>query len=155
MSANQNFLPTQLYVSLDAPNQEMFRKVNRSVYKDGWDRLNRSLEIIGKLNVRRVIRVTVIKGINDSEELLDSWAAIIKKANPEFLEIKSYMHIGMSQKRLSRENMMIHTEVQEYANKMAQATGYVVKDESIGARIVLLVRPDIKDKSTKLVFEGS
>src|SRR3989344_5800749 len=65
MAANPDFLPTQLYVSLDAPNEEFFKKVNRSVYKDGWERLNRSLELIGSLNVRRVIRMTVIKNVND------------------------------------------------------------------------------------------
>ena len=154
MAANPEYLPTQLYVSLDAPNQEFFKKVNRSVYKDGWGRLNASLEIIGKLNVRRVIRMTVIKGINDSKEYLDDWARIIKQANPEFVEVKSYMHIGMSRQRLSRDNMLLHAEVQEFAKKIAKALSYHIKDESVQGRIVLLVREDLKDKSTKLVFEG-
>jgi len=154
MRDNPNFLPTQLYISLDAPNQEMFKKINRSVYKDGWQRLSTSLEIIGKLPVRRVIRITVIKGLNDSSKHLDSWAQIIKKANPEFLEVKSYMHIGMSRERLNRENMLTHPEVQAFAKKIAKATNYFYKDESVRGRIALLVRPDLKDKSTKLVFEG-
>ena len=64
------------------------------------------------------------------------------------------MHIGMSRQRLSRDNMMLHAEVQEFAKKIAKALSYHFKDESVQGRIVLLVREDLKDKSTKIVFEG-
>ncbi len=155
MGTNKQFLPTQLYVSLDAPNEEMFQSINRSVYKDGWDRLNKSLSIIGSLDVRRVIRMTVIKGVNDQPEFFEDWARIIKQANPEFVEVKSYMHIGMSRERLTREHMLSHEEVRTFAHAIAEHLGYHAKDESVNGRIVLLVRDDIKDKSTKLVFEGA
>lgn len=154
MATNRNFRPTQLYVSLDAPNEKMFREINRSVYKDGWNRLNSSLRIIGTLDVRRVIRMTVIRGVNDQPEFYEDWARIIKQANPEFVEVKSYMHIGMSRERLKRENMLSHEEVRAFAKGIAGHLGYHFKDESANGRIVLLVRDDLKDKDTKLVFEN-
>ncbi|AJF60442.1 MAG: 4-demethylwyosine synthase TYW1 [Candidatus Diapherotrites archaeon] len=155
MASNEDFLPTQLYVSLDAPNEALFKKINRSVFKDGWERLNKSLEVIGKLKVRRVIRFTIIRGLNDMPEMAADWAKIIRKANPEFLEIKSYMHIGMSRQRLNRENMLLHPEVKAFAEKIAEASGYKYSNESVLGRIVLLVRPDLEGKSTKIVFNSA
>jgi tRNA wybutosine-synthesizing protein 1 len=35
--------PTQLYLSVDAPTQGLFRKIDQPVYGDGWQRLQESL----------------------------------------------------------------------------------------------------------------
>ena len=105
--------------------------------------------------MRRVIRFTIIRGLNDMPEMAVDWAKIIRKANPEFLEIKSYMHIGMSRQRLNRENMLLHPEVKAFAEKIAEASGYKYSNESVLGRIVLLVRPDLEGKSTKIVFNSA
>ncbi|MDO8634418.1 MAG: 4-demethylwyosine synthase TYW1 [archaeon] len=155
MAANQSFWPTQLYVSLDAPNEEMFKKINRSIYKDGWKRLNESLGIIGPLATRKIIRMTIIRGVNDQPEHYADWTRIIKQANPDFVEVKSYMHIGMSRQRLSRGHMLSHEEVRAFSNGLNEQLGYIFKDESERGRITLLVRQDYKDKSTFLDFANS
>ena len=152
MLTNQEFLPTQLYVSLDAPNEEHFNSVNRASHKNGWQRLLNSMEVISKLDTRKVVRLTLIKGINDDTQYLKEWSDVIWKMKPEFLEIKSYMHIGDSRSRLSRENMPTYDEIKDWSEKFAQASGYIFKDFSKPSRITLLVRPDLKDKNTKLEF---
>ena len=135
----ENALPTQLYVSLTAPNEKIFREINRSVRPDGWERLNRSLELLGKLPTRTVIRLTVIKGINDSDEHFQDYANIIGKSQSTFVEVKSYMHIGYSQKRLEKKNMPTHEELKKFALSLEKVLpDYEYSDESEPSRIVLL-----------------
>lgn len=150
MATNKEFLPTQIYVSLDAPNEEKFRKINRSVLKDGWQRLQNSMKAISGLGTRKVIRITLIRGLNDDEAELKAWSDLVWLMKPEFLEIKSYMHIGDSRSRLSRDSMLAFEEIKSWSEKFAAVSGYVCKDFSRPSRIMLLVRPDLKEKSTKL-----
>lgn len=152
MATDTKYLPTQLYVSLDAPNEEHFNSVNRASHKNGWQRLLSSMEVISKLDTRKVVRLTLIKGINDDTQYLKEWSDVIWKMKPEFLEIKSYMHIGDSRSRLSRENMPAYEEIKDWSEKFASVSGYIFKDFSKPSRITLLVRPDLKDKNTKLEF---
>ncbi|NCC70770.1 4-demethylwyosine synthase TYW1, partial [bacterium] len=99
LKINKNALPTQLYISLDAPNEELFNKINISLYPDAWKRLGRSLSIFSNLDTRKIIRFTQIKGLNDKDEYLESYSEIIHKSKTDFIEIKAYMHIGMSRGR--------------------------------------------------------
>src|SRR3989344_4875035 len=135
MSSNPSYLPTQLYVSLDAPNEEMFKKINRSVLQDGWQRLKDSMKVISGLDTRKVVRVTLMKGINDDEANLKDWSELVWLMKPEFLEIKSYMHIGDSRSRLSRDNMPTFEEVKSWSEKFAAISGYVCRDFSRPSRI--------------------
>jgi len=41
--------PTQLYLSVDAPNERLFRKIDQPQLPDGWLRLLKSLDILKKL----------------------------------------------------------------------------------------------------------
>ncbi len=152
MSANPSYLPSQLYVSIDAPNEEHFNRINRASHKNGWQRLLDSLEIISRLDTRKVVRITLIKDLNDDTKYLRDWSEVIWKMKPEFLEIKSYMHIGDSRSRLGRENMPTFEQIEEWTKKFCEVSGYHYKDFSRPSRITLSVRPDLKEKNTKLEF---
>lgn len=146
LEKNPNAQPTQLYISLDAPTKEIFDKVNISLYKDGWERLKKSLAIYSKLdNTRRIIRFTQIKGLNDLEEHFEGYKSIIDIANPDFIEIKAYMHLGMSRGRHTKEQMPEFTEVLDFAKKMANYLGnYDYVDCAPNSRIALIRRRDSK-----------
>ncbi|MEM4364058.1 MAG: 4-demethylwyosine synthase TYW1 [Candidatus Diapherotrites archaeon] len=150
MATNDDFLPTQLYVSVDAYDEQTFKKVNRSVYSDGWQRLLNSLKVISELKTRKVMRITLIKNVNDDETKLKQWSEIAWLMKPEFIEVKSYMHIGDSRSRLSRENMLSFEEIEAWSKKFCDTSNYYYKDFSRPSRITLLVRPDLKDKNTKI-----
>ncbi len=152
MATNPQFLPTQLYVSLDAPDEGFFRKINRSVHADGWQKLMKSLEAISTLGTRKLNRITLMKGINDDPSYMKAWSDVVWKMKPEFVEVKSYMHIGDSRKRLSRDNMPTFDEVKAWSEKFCAQSGYVYRDFSRPSRICLLVRPDLKDRNTKIEF---
>ncbi|MBN2477783.1 4-demethylwyosine synthase TYW1 [Candidatus Micrarchaeota archaeon] len=140
-----NCLPTQLYISADASDEETFKKVNRPVYSDGWERLNKTLGISADFPCRRVIRYTMIKGINDSEEMISGYAGLFEKAKADFIEIKAYMFIGFSRKRLSIENMPLHKEVKEFSEKLGRhLLNYEMINEHKPSRIVLFKRKDSK-----------
>jgi tRNA wybutosine-synthesizing protein 1 len=141
--AKDDALPTQLYISLAAPNEALFQKINRSVHKDGWERLNRSLELIAGLPCRRVIRLTVIRGLNDADDSLAGYAALISKSRADFVEVKSYMALGFSRKRLGPDFMAEHEQVKQFAEKLVAAMpDYRIEDEDAISRIVLLKRKD-------------
>ena len=155
LEKNPNAQPTQLYISLEAPNRDIFDKINMSLYKDGWVRLEKSLKIFSKLSCRKLIRFTMIKGLNDKEDQFESYKELIEFGKPDFIEIKAYMHLGMSQGRHSKEQMPEFNEVMEFANKFGKfLKNYDVVDFAPNSRIVLLRRKDSKYKVYLEKFEN-
>ncbi len=128
--------PTQLYISVVAPDLETYEAVCQPTVPDGWGRLNRSLELMPSFTCRKVIRLTLVKGLNFKDAL--RYARFIEKAAPDFIEAKSYMWVGYSRKRLAMENMPLHGEVREFSEALARETGYKLVDESKVSRVVLL-----------------
>jgi tRNA wybutosine-synthesizing protein 1 len=133
--------PTQLYISVNAPNRALFRKINRPSRKDAWERFIRSLAIFSRMKTRRVLRMTMIKGMNMDDAFVNQYAALIRKAKPHFVEVKAYMYIGFSRERLKIGNMPFHRDVRPFAEKLAEATGFEIADEKQDSRIVLLENP--------------
>lgn len=91
-------LPTQLYVTLAAPNKETYLRVCSSakpffpVNEDHWERLNQTLSMLATLNCRTVIRITSVRGVNMIEAR--SYRELVQKSNPNFLEIKGFSISG-------------------------------------------------------------
>jgi len=140
-------VPTQLYLSVDAPNEELFRKIDQPHYKDGWQRLQQSLEIIRRHQSRTCLRFTMIKGLNMVHP--EQWAAIIEQAKPMFVEVKAYMHVGFSKKRLKMENMPQHSEIVDFARQIIEHCSYRQIDEHSRSRVVLLMEKDRDDRIMK------
>jgi len=130
--------PSQLYISLNAPNEEIYKMVCRPELKNGWGRINKSLELLRDVNTKKVIRITLIKKVNMF--LVEDYAKLIKKAEPDFVECKSFMFVGGSRTNniLSLENMPTFNEILEFSNKLCDETGYKIKDYKENSRVVLL-----------------
>jgi tRNA wybutosine-synthesizing protein 1 len=62
----------------------------------------------------------------------------VKKANPAYVEVKAYIHLGYSRYRLPREAMPSHAEVLEFARKVADAAGYRPAMDVELSRVALL-----------------
>jgi len=136
-------LPTQLYVSVTAPNKELFKKLNRSVYADGWQRLNKTLEMLPSLGCRTVIRLTLMRGVNDS--YVKEFAQLFEKSKPDFIEVKSYMYLGLSRQRLKKENMPEYDFLEKWCDKLSKLLGsYHIEDSDQRSRVVLFKRKDSK-----------
>jgi tRNA wybutosine-synthesizing protein 1 len=127
--------PTQLYITLPAPDKKTYIKVCKPLIKNSWKRILKSLSLIKKFK-RNVIRLTLVKDVNMLKP--EKYAALIKKYKPMFVEVKAYMWVGFSKKRLKQENMPLHKEIKEFAKKIAKHSGYKIKDQKKESRVVLL-----------------
>lgn len=140
---DEKALPTQLYLSMNAPNKKLFNIINKPLVHDAWNRWIKSLKLLSEMNTRTVIRVTLIKNLNTYLKYLPEYAKLIKIGNPHFIEIKSYMHVGYSTRRLKKENMLYHYEIKEFTDKLLNyLDNYVYMDEYPPSRIVVLQNID-------------
>jgi len=136
-------LVTQLYLSIDAPNKTLLKKIDLPIFDDYWERMNKSLEYLSQKKYRKCIRLTAVKDFNMENPL--SYAKLIKKGNPDFVEIKSYMHVGASRKRLKRENMPSHKEVLDFSYSILKhLPDYDFCSEFEPSRVVLLAKKSLK-----------
>ena len=130
-------LPTQLYISLVAPNEQIHKKLNIPIIAGSWKCLNSTLELLPSLDTRKVIRITAVKEWNMVEA--SQYAKLIEKAQPDFIEVKSYMFVGYSRQRLTIENMPSHEETTAFAAEIQKTLpGYEIVDEKKDSRVVLL-----------------
>ena len=128
--------PTQLYISVCAPNKEVFRRVCRPQIPGAWAKLNETLGFLPSFRCPTVIRMTLVKEHN--MENADGYAKLVERANPTYIEAKAYMHVGFSNLRLNYDRMPEHKEVYDFAMRLAERTGYKIIDESVESRVVLL-----------------
>ena len=127
--------PTQLYLSLNAPDVELYRRVCRPA-SDLWPRILESLDLLREHVCRSVIRMTLAHGLNMVKP--EDYARVIERAEPDFVEVKAYMHLGQSRARLEREAMPGHDEILAYARTLAGALGYDLEAEVPLSRVALL-----------------
>jgi tRNA wybutosine-synthesizing protein 1 len=132
--------PSQLYVSVNASSEEKFAVLSRCSLADGWQRLMKSLRLVREFRHPTVIRITLIKGVNNREGDVEGFAKLISLAEPWYVEVKGYMYLGYSRFRLGLENMPKHRDVLEFAKKLSGAGGYSLIANSLNSRVALLSR---------------
>lgn len=128
--------PTNFYISLCAPDEETFLKVDNPLISKAWERQMESLELMKGFSCRKVIRLTLVKDLNLKDP--EKYAKLILKVEPDFYEVKSFMHVGEAQKRLPRETMPSMEDIRKFAQELSLHTGYKIKDEDVASRVVLL-----------------
>lgn len=130
--------PTQLYISLDAPTKKIYNILCRPQIRNGWEQLKKSLQLLKTFNSRTVVRMTCVKGYNMLKP--KEYADMIINSAPDFVEIKAYMYVGYSRKRLELENMPSFMDVKDFSSKISQYCGYELVNDSEDSRVVLLSR---------------
>jgi len=160
--SEMNELPTQLYVTLPAPNEKIYKKVCVPYIKNGWNKLNQTLELLESLNCRTVIRITAVKNLNMIEP--EEYAKIVEKANPNFLEVKGFTLLGGARLRLTRyvERKGLntkdiakvfqpkHEDIMEFASKICEAANFPIIDQ-FRPSAVALIAVNWSKKSTKII----
>ena len=155
-------LPTQLYVTLPAPNEKIYKKVCVPYVKNGWEKLNQTLELLESLSCRTVIRITAVKNLNMVEP--EKYAKIVEKANPNFLEVKGFTLIGGARLRLTKyakrkglntEDIAKtfqpkHKDIVEFASKICEAANFPIIDQ-FKPSAVALIAVNWNKKSTKII----
>ena len=142
-------LPTQLYISVTAPNREIFERLTRPAQRDAWERLLESLEIVRDLKTRRVLRHTLVRGWNLG--WVDQYAALDARARPDFVEPKGYVYMGKSRQRLGRDHVPDAEEIDAFGRALARRIGYGFLDRSPDSKVCLLGRPGAERRLPELL----
>ena len=141
--------PTQFYITLAAPNKELFDKTTNSLTKNAWENYTKTLDLMKDLNCRRVLRLTLTKEYNMVKP--EEYGKFIKtlEGHYDYVECKGYMHVGYSKQRLKKENMPSHDEIKEFAEKIAKSAGLKYIDEKPESSVVLLMKDEDKKRIMK------
>src|SRR3989338_8841013 len=137
---------TQLYLSIDAPNKKLMKKIDRPLFKDFWQRTLDCLDLLKTRYYRTCIRLTLIKDENMTD--LKGYADLIHRGDPNFIELKSYMWVGESQRNYKPSNMPFMDDVRNFSKELLEyMPEYELMREHIPSRVVLLIKKSLKKKS--------
>ncbi len=146
-------LPTQLYVSMQAPDEETYVRTTRAKIPNAWERFLRCMDVIKGLSTRTVLRMTLVKGLNMHNP--EGYADLIKRGRPNYVEVKGFSFVGGSRnpaRNLDMSSMPNHEEIREFAKKLAELSGYMYTVEHKPSRIVLLCRDQESFKNRIIDF---
>ena len=109
--------PTQIYITLAAPDETTYKRLCRPGIKDGWHKIIESQEVLNSLDTRTVNRLTMVSGHNMGNPR--PYSDLILKGEPDFVEVKGYMFLGSSRGRLTSENAPTHRDIRAFSQKLA------------------------------------
>ena len=130
--------PSQLYVSLCAPDEETYRATCRPMILRSWEKMKKTLELIQSFSCPTVIRQTLIPKLNMNN--IEGYAKLVETAYPTYIEPKGAMSVGFARQRFAYDEMASHADIRSFAEKLAHETGYSIIDEQYQSNIVLLSR---------------
>jgi tRNA wybutosine-synthesizing protein 1 len=128
-------LPWNLYLTLAAPNEKVYKRVCHPQI-EGWERIMRTVDVFSGLDTQRVIRLTLVKGMNMMEP--EKYGEMIERASPDFVEAKAYMYVGFSRYRMTMENMPSFEDIEEFSKEIERYCSYRISDFQRASRVVLL-----------------
>ncbi len=135
-------LPRQLYVTVAAPNEEVYKKTCVPKISDGWQKLMQTLELMPSLDTRTVIRHTLVKNLNYG--WVEDYAKLDKIADTDMIEPKGYVFVGSSRRRLSIDCMPSFEEIMDFSSELGSIVGMDVIKQKPDSRVVLLGREGIE-----------
>ena len=137
---------TQLYLSIDAPNKELMEKIDNPLFSDFWERMLECLKLLKTRTYRTCIRLTMIK----NENMCDAkgYAELIKLGGPDFIELKSYVHVGAGRKFYTQESMPTLEEMEIFMNEFLKfLPEYEFLRQHSHSRAILLIKKSLNKKS--------
>ncbi|GAW81308.1 hypothetical protein, conserved [Plasmodium gonderi] len=118
---------TQLYLSIDASNEEALKNIDRPLFKDFWDRYIKCIKLLRKRKERTVFRFTLVKEYNMMNDEILSYSKLIEYGYPDFIEIKAVTYCGSSDGyQLTMKNIPWHEEVYQFAYNLIHANSYLL-----------------------------
>jgi tRNA wybutosine-synthesizing protein 1 len=112
-----NTFPTQLYITIPAPTKEDYLRTCRPLIDDGWERIQKTLELLSEIPTRTVARLTMVKSYNMIKP--KQYIPMLEKANASFIEVKGFVPVGFSQYRVSRDHMPFIEDIRAFTNKIS------------------------------------
>jgi len=127
---NLTSLPSQLYLTLPASNEKLYKKVCRPMTKNGWDNINNSLELLESLSCRTLVRLTAVKDLNLDDAFIRDYVRLIEKANPNFFELKGFTL--QAKALMIKERLKTDISIQSFFPDYSYLEEIAQKFESLG-----------------------
>jgi tRNA wybutosine-synthesizing protein 1 len=127
--------PTQMYITLPAPDEKTFVKACSPVTPELWQNIITSAKMLKRFN-RSTVRLTLTKGLNLHNP--EGYATHLEQINPDFIEAKAFMPVGFSRNRLSLAAWPTHAEIKEFVQQLSKLLDYHIISEQKSSRVVLL-----------------
>lgn len=115
---------TQLYMSIDSPNKQTMKILDRPIFPDYWERFNKSVDIMRHRSERTVFRMTLIDGFNMSDDDANLYADLIYRGQPDFVELKRLTptFYGKAHTALRISNVPSWNKVKAFAYRLCEIT---------------------------------
>jgi tRNA wybutosine-synthesizing protein 1 len=136
--ANLGVEPSQLYVSVCAPDEKTYLRTCRPLVPDGWKRLMETLDLLDSFGCPTVLRHTLVPKLNMDN--VSGYARLADRSNATYLEPKAAMSVGYARRRFGYNEMAWHDDIRKFAKALARESGYRLVDEQPLSLIVLLSR---------------
>jgi len=135
-------LPTQLYVTVAAPNEEIYKKLCIPTFPKGWQLLNQTLELLPSLKgrTRTTIRHTLVEKWNFDLKYVDDYAKLDQKADPTFVEPKGFVLVGESRQHFHLDNMPKHADILEFGQRLGDRMGMIIAAERADSKVAVLAK---------------
>ncbi|MEE9376993.1 MAG: radical SAM protein [Candidatus Lokiarchaeia archaeon] len=126
---NLDPLPSQLYITLPASNENDYKKVCRPMIKNGWSKIMNTLDLVDSLSCRTLVRLTAVKNLNLDDKYLNDYSKIIEKSNPNFFEIKGFTL--QAKALLINQRLKSDNQVQDYFPEYEYLESLALKFEEV------------------------
>lgn len=137
---------TQLYLSIDAPTKDLLKKIDAPLLKDYWERMIESLKILSTRKYRTCIRLTMIKDENMNNH--EDYTKLINLGKPDFIELKSYVHVGASRNFYEQSNMPTLEDIKIFQdNLLIHLPDYEYLRTHSPSRAILLIKKSLNKKA--------
>ena len=134
--------PTNLYMTLPAPDKEHYMKECAPMIQDGWEKIQETLSLFKLFRCNTVVRLTLNKTHNFFAP--EKYSEMLEAAQPSVIECKSYMAVGGARAKLGPEAMVTHEEIRRFAQEIEKhAPSYKIMNEKEDSRVVMLQRKDL------------
>ncbi len=130
--------PSQLYVSLCAPDEETYAATCRPMIPGAWAKVIETLDLLHSFRCPTVLRQTLVPKLNMNN--IPGYAKLALRAEPTYIEPKGAMSVGFARQRFAYEEMASFEQIKAFAAKLSEETGYSAIDEQYESNIVLLSR---------------
>ncbi len=137
-------LPTQLYVTMIAPTQELFDKTARPSDKNAWNKIMDTVDLLPSLNTRKVMRLTLVPGYNMDEPLL--YKDLFLKSEAHYLEPKGFMSVGDARQRLSYEIMPRFEKIKSFSDQIIEDSELRIIDYKEDSAVTLIAKEDYSNR---------
>ena len=142
-----NQQPTQLYITLPAPNKETYLKMCNPIAGNyGWENILESLYLLENFK-RSAVRLTLVKNMNMFNP--HEYAKILEDKGFKFLELKSAMPVGDARYRMEYSEMPSHEEIRKFGQDICKINKWKIIDEKQESRVVLIMKEDSDERYLK------